>query len=59
MTTTSSAMVRIDDSFLSVTNMVLNYVNALQLQYGVSFEDGHIVDVGDDGMLSRYLLKLF
>lgn len=40
MMNTSTAIVRMDGSFLSVMKAVLNYTGVFELQYGVSFCTG-------------------
>lgn len=46
-----------DRSVLFVTEMVLNYVGVLKLQYSFSFAKDRVKNIVDDIMLSRHLPK--
>lgn len=59
VTSTPTAIVRVDRSFLSRMNAVLNYVWAPELHYRVSFDKARIKNVIDNIMISRYLRRHF
>lgn len=55
MTTTSTAILRMERSFMSVMKAVLNYARAFDLQWVVSFSEARIKDIVVDMMSSLYL----
>lgn len=57
MKKSSTVIVGIDRLFLSVTNAVLNYVEAFKMQCGVSIAEIFVKDATTDMISLRYLLK--
>lgn len=46
-----------DCSSLTVTDTVLNYCGACDLQYGIAFSESQVKDIVDDTLWSRHLPK--
>lgn len=57
MTSTSTATVHMDCSFLYIIEAVLNYAEAFGLYYGVVFLEARMNDILDHMISSRYLPK--
>lgn len=56
-TNRSTATGRIDRSFFSVMNATLNFAEAFELQYGVSYAEDRIKDIVENMMPSQYIPK--